>query len=46
VNPELDSHEIEKRSRQYEKHDDPRISIFFGISMSDDLEFSGDQQYQ
>jgi hypothetical protein len=33
VNREFDSTEIDENDRQYEKHDDPRISPFRGLSI-------------
>jgi hypothetical protein len=34
----LDSNEIDESDLQYEKHEEPRISIFDGISIFDDVE--------
>jgi hypothetical protein len=38
VNREFDSNEIDVSDLHSEKHDEPRISILYGISRCDDLE--------
>jgi hypothetical protein len=38
VKREFDSNVIDESEKQYEKHSDPRISIFLPISITDDSE--------